>query len=321
LKEAGPLLDGDVFVIAMRSAPTGPEQIMLSATLVNDGWNAGLRASPVLLPGDNPPDGPYPLWSAQAVDELAPEAVALVMSDGLLGLDRWAPLFMVPTLPEAAERLHGLLGRRTFLGLFRAPHDDDQAPGIALALGLEAPDTAALAGPGDAVIARLIGAVEAGANARDADRPDFEGYLPNVPRAVRLTGPVSALWRPLLGPRPILTWLYQSGPEDQRPVDAAGPRPGWWFMALAPSDQRRPAPGWASGVCERLTRPGADQRPRVSVGAVRVAELVRWLADIHADPKASLAPLRGIDEVRWDTWIAPDGRVEGAVRITTTPAP
>lgn len=321
MKAALPLLGADLFFMGIREGKDGPQQLLLAAALADDGWTASLRASPGLLLRSNGPGAAIPPWSAQAVDVLASDAVALVMADSVLDLDIWAPLFLVPTLPEAAERLSGLLGRRRFLGVFRARNEDEAVPGVALALGLEAPDVAKLAAPADAVLGRLIGAIEAGSKAGDSDRPDFQGFLPEAPRVVHLKGPTSLLWRPLLGPRPTLTWVYRE--SVPAPASAEAPKPGWWLSVLAPSDRRSNTPAWATAACESLARPGpeSDLRPRVSAGMVRVAELVRWLSDIQLDPTGSLVPLRCLDTVRWDAWMGSGGDIEGTLRITTTPVP
>jgi hypothetical protein len=302
----------DLFVMVSRGEGEGREEIVLAATLAPGGWKAHLSASPGLFFRGGPPEEGISPWSAGAVEDLGADAVALVMSDSRLDLGLWTPLFLVPTLPEATERLRGLVGQRIFAGLFRARDPDGPTPGVAVAFGADAPDIAALAAPADAVIGRLVGALEAGVGASDRDRPDFAGFLPWVPRVVPLRGSAAGIWRPLLGPRPLLAWAYASAQQEGR-------GPGWWLTALAPSDERHAPAAWTLGTCRALAAADApdDLRARVSAGMVRVNELVRWLGDIHADPTGALTPFRCLDAVRWDTWLAPGGRVEGTVRVNT----
>ncbi len=319
MKDVRSLMGADIFVLAQRLDDGGAEFAATGATLDGDGWTARLRASHGWFAGSVMRDEPTLPWSAAAADELAPGAIALLLSDGLPGLERWVPLLAIPTLPEAAERLRGLLGRRTFLGLFRSPNPDCEPATVALAVGFESPDIGALAAPGDAVVGRLVAAIEAGADARERDRPDFLGFLPSSPRVVPLTGQASVIWRPLLGLRPALAWVYRPTPSGS----GGGPLPGWWFATLAPSDEGGRLSGWVSRACETLARPRAanDLRPRVSVGSVRVADLVRWIAEVHADPTESLLPLRCIENIRWDAWVVPGGRVDGEARISVPPVP
>jgi hypothetical protein len=325
MKDSHALLDGDVFVLAVRQ-DRPLDYLGLSASLVANGWEARLLASPEMILGPKAHElaqaQQLAPWSAAAIGELAPQAVAVAMFEGMPGMETWGP--MLPA--EAAERLDGLLGQRALLGIFVAagkPHTGKPAdpPSVGLVLAFETPDTAALAAPADAVLGRFVGALQTGARATDQDRPDFQGFQPDAPRVVPLSGSAAALWRPILGATPILTWVF--GPSAPQPE--AKPQPGWWVIALASSepDPVRPAPTWAATVCGQLVapEPPADRRPRVTAGAVKVSALVGWLEAIHADPAGTFAPLRFINAVTWDAWLTPTGSIEGVVRLRTAAEP
>jgi hypothetical protein len=322
LEVAAPLLSGDVFFMARGGEAQAGAYLAVSATLVKDGWDAKILASPGMLLSDQGADqgGEIEKWSAGAIDQLAEHAIGIVISSGMAGLDRWLPMLTLPTLPEAADRLRGLVGGRVMLGMFRLPDAQGRpSPNVALSCAFDSPDTDLLAGPADAVLARLIGAVEAGAGAGDDDRPDFDGFLPEVPRVVPLTGPVASLWKPLVGTNPQLAWVYRA---EKRPP-GGGSRPGWWMIGLVPADQEIGGSAWISTSASALAADegGDDQRARITTGFVRLADLAKWMSQVRADPKGAMAPLTFIETARWDAWLAPTGLVEGTLRLRTVPPP
>jgi hypothetical protein len=97
--------------------------------------------------------------------------------------------------------------------------------------------------------------------------------------------------------------------------------PGWWVMSLSPADAARSMTPTES-VRDLLSREMPDplQMQRLSVGVIRPAEL-ESAPGVPPDLSAALRGGRWVESVRWDSWLRPDGRAEGEVRVRMKPHP
>lgn len=113
-----------------------------------------------------------------------------------------------------------------------------------------------------------------------------------------------------------IAWAFE---RDAQPLRTDAPRSGWWVMALGPSGDTAACStaivrSTATAVTARDDKPEA--RRRISLGVVRPAQIVAFVARGDDARSGPLSLLRAIDSAEWDAWIEGDTiRVQSEVRF------
>ena len=320
---------------AFEGGPARTSTITLTARLDADGTGWTCR-----LLGDARSVAPVTPWSTAAFEGLQGGGLVTVM--GVLGappLSELGEWFGVPgiTLPAGS-----LVGQRVAL-VVRGAREHPLAPGLAsgavrlaahrhaapsalaVTIAVEARDIPSLIPTADTVSASLVPFLN---GERFAPLPAVEfdaGLLERSVRAVELT-PGKGSLASGFGASPVFTWAF--GRSCASFAQLAGVKtglpegsPGWWVMSLAPAEAARTITPTET-VRDLLSREMPDplQMQRLSVGVIRPADL-ESAPGVPPELSAALRGGRWVESVRWDSWLRPDGRAEGEVRVRMNPRP
>ncbi len=325
--------------IRERSPGGEPRRMTLSARTTAAGWNASIVASPGAISVTQKSHS----WSDAAFQSLERGSLMAVMgavdaqrpfsaalrAAGLESLD------IVPALPEGSadavectaivlKHVGPLPPRSTVLmadSPDRAgpaavtPRDPALRPTrLALTYAVRSRDTRAMVLQGDRAIASCVAALQSGDS--PADHRAFEMTIPELPARGLLLSELlldcPEVLEPLVesfGPEPTLRWgmCTVGGLWGINSV----PGPGWWSATLAPAGVIS-----ADQVASALAiGESGERRPRISTGMMRPAALLTCVGPMASDFLAPLRPLRGIEQLRWDAWVRPDGAVQCDVSL------
>jgi len=243
--------------------------------------------------------------SRRAFDAVAKDSLVSVI--GTLGSDG-PPRELIALAGTAAnlawpDGLDILPAGRALLSVHRSAPGSGDPFGLSVSVAVQVRDVEASAKTCDRAVARSL-SVAGG----DGVAADFGGFLPGAVRTAEVSiAP---------GRTTTIAWAFE---RDAQPLRTDAPRSGWWVMALGPSGDTAACStaivrSTATAVTARDDKPEA--RRRISLGVVRPAQIVAFVARGDDARSGPLSLLRAIDSAEWDAWIEGDTiRVQSEVRF------
>jgi hypothetical protein len=241
-----------------------------------------------------------PAWSRATFDRMSRGALAAAIDiAGPLDVAGPAADLILPLgLPED---MTSVMGSRVAVLIRPGIHGPVEA-----AVSVETTDTTAMARAGDRWIDRVLAGLPVGPGGTQLRADQFVSMPPTASRALDISRQVPAVRESGWTSGPMVAWNSRIVVENCNP----GQHQGWWTAGLGA--------GTVGLLSAAVSSPEADAvaLPWVAMGMVRPAALVAAAGSTGWAVPEALAPLRGIEEVRWEAMRTRSTELVGNLRVT-----
>lgn len=325
----------DILAAVRDRAAGGEHHVLVSARNTGGAWEAT-----VLLDGESlgVTPGMAQAWSDAAFQRMergsllavmtAAEGLAVPGMPGIAGIDRIGAILtlnrgesditrtalVVRPAERGAGHEHSLAGGGTYFPEYDGTGGPRGQGRLSFSYAVKTTDTRRMMLEGDQRVAALLASMQTGRALASTAR--LEMTIPgDDARGLRLDEVMQDNPEDLerltasFGPHPTLRWGVCSGGQLCGDWQIAGP--GWWSATLAPAGSAA-----ADLTAQALAWPDASGgKPRLSIGVVRPAALLRSAGAFGGEMLGELRPLESVEQLRWDAWVRPDGSVQCDLNI------